>query len=192
MNIPKQSILFKTKLQNHYESQTLSELQINKLQALSLHKDDCKPKHKVKPLLAIASSLLVGMIFYIVNFTGLNYDDISQEIAYNHNSQMQMEVFSDSIDDIQSHLNRLDFSLVESTLLAGNNWEFVGGRYCSINGKIAAQLKIKNIETSDIYTFYQAKLPEPFLNVIQNKAVLVDGVEVKMWQENGVLMGLAQ
>jgi len=192
MKIPKQSTSFKTKLQNHYELQTLSESQVNTLQALSFVQEESKSQRSMKPLLAIASSLLIGISFYIINFTGLNYDDISQEIAYNHNNQMQMEVFSDSIHYIQSHLNRLDFSLAEPAFLEGQNWKLVGGRYCSINGKIAAQLQIKNIETSDIYTFYQAKLPDPFLNIIQDKAILVDGVEVKMWQEDGLLMGLAQ
>ena len=120
------------------------------------------------------------------------YGDISKEIEYNHNSQMQMEVFSESIDDIQLHLNRLGFSLIESAFLIGDNWELVGGRYCSISGKIAAQLQIKNLDTSKIYTFYQAKLPDQFFNLIQDKQISVDGVNVKIWQENGLLMGLAK
>ena len=75
----------------------------------------------------------------------------------------------DSNSYIQSNLNRLDFSLVEPAFLKKQNEELVGGRYCRINGKIAAQLQIKNIETSDIYAFYQTKSPDLFLNIIQIK-----------------------
>ncbi len=53
-------------------------------------------------------------------------------------------------------------------------------------------LKIKNLDTLKTYTYYQAKLPENFFNIIQNKEIFVDGVNVKMWQENGLLMGLAK
>ena len=188
MKTPEQNAPLKKQLHEHYDDQNLSELQLDKLQNLSVDTN----KSTMKSLLAIAASALLAVSIYIVNFTGLNYGDISKEIAYNHNSQMQMEVFSESIDDIQSHLNRLGFSLIESAFLIGDNWELVGGRYCSISGKIAAQLQIKNLDTSKIYTFYQAKLPDQFFNLIQDKQISVDGVNVKIWQENGLLMGLAK
>ncbi|MCP4320628.1 MAG: hypothetical protein GY951_08265 [Psychromonas sp.] len=188
MKAPKQKKQLNKQLKAHYQQHSLSELQLEKLQNLSVNN---KPS-LIKPLLAVAASSLLALSLYIVNFTGLNYGDISEEIAYNHNSQMQMEVFSESIDGIQSHLNRLGFSLIESAQLAGESWQLVGGRYCSISGKIAAQLKIKNLNTLKTYTFYQAKLPEKFFNIIQDKEIFVDGVSVKMWQENGLLMGLAK
>lgn len=188
MKTPQQNNPINKQLLAHYQQHSLSESQLEKLQNLSAPAQSSF----MKPLLAVAASSLLMVSLYIVNFTGLNYGDISEEIAYNHNSQMQMEVFSESIDDIQSHLNRLGFSLIESAKLAGENWELVGGRYCSISGKIAAQLQIKNLDTSKIYTFYQAKLPEQFFNLIQEKEVSVDGVKVNMWQENGLLMGLAK
>jgi len=196
MKTPEKNAPLKQNLQAHYETQCLSEHQLEKLQNLAtdntVDKNTSNNKSTMRSLLAVAASALLAISIYVVNFTGLNYGDISKEIAYNHNSQMQMEVFSESIDDIQSHLNRLGFSLIESAFLTGDDWEFVGGRYCSISGKIAAQLQIKNLDTSKIYTYYQAKLPDQFFNLIQDKEVSVDGVKVKMWQENGLLMGLAK
>ena len=188
MQTPQQNNSLKKNLQTHYEQNFLSVEQLDKLQGLA----NKKHTDRLKPIMAMAASVLLALSLYIVNFTGLNYGDISKEIAYNHNSQMQMEVFSESIDDIQGHLNRLGFSLIESAFLDGKNWELVGGRYCSISGKIAAQLQIKNIDTAKIYTFYQAKLPDKFFNIIQDKEISVDGVKVKIWQENGLLMGLAK
>ena len=105
---------------------------------------------------------------------------------------MQMEVLSPTIDGIQGHLNRLGFSLIDSIKLASDKWQLIGGRYCSISGKIAAQIKVKNIATKKIYTFYQAKMTTDLISNLIDTELEIDGVTVKLWQEKGLLMGLAQ
>ncbi|MBE1273712.1 hypothetical protein [Enterovibrio baiacu] len=71
-------------------------------------------------------------------------------------------------------------------------WVLLGGRYCSIDGKIAAQLHVKDLETDRVYTFYQAKLPQGSEADMKNVETNVDGVNVSLWEENGLLMGLAK
>ncbi|GDY27886.1 hypothetical protein AHAT_37760 [Agarivorans sp. Toyoura001] len=177
---------FKAQISAYFKQQTLSAAQLKHLQAL-----EGKPKSTTW-LLASAASCLLAATVYIYMFTGINYSAISKEIAYNHNSQMQMEVVSSSIDDIQQHLNRLDFNLIDSSQLDQQQWELLGGRYCSIGGRIAAQLKVRNRQSQQVHTFYQAKLPDEWLNITQQKELNVDGVTVKVWQEKGLLIGLAK
>ena len=178
---------FKQLSRGYFEELQLSKKQVNKLQGLARSKqlDGSQWAWTAAISCVLAASVYLGF------FAGINYSAISKEMAYNHNSQMQMEVLSSSINGVQKHLNRLDFKLIESQFLDQEKWELMGGRYCSIDGRIAAQLKVKNRQSLQVHTFYQAKLPEAWLNITKQKELEVDGVKVKVWQEKGLLIGLA-
>ena len=132
--------------------------------------------------------MVFSCLFGIYQYNQPSFFDISTEIAYNHNSQMQMEIESNSLLDIQTYLNRLGFTLIESEYFSKGNWELLGGRYCSISGKIAAQLRVKNNDTNEVYTYYQSSIDQ---QPDQNMGFAVDGVNVELWEEKGLLMGLA-
>ena len=106
---------------------------------------------------ATAAMLIVcfAVTLSLINQAPLT-ERIMDEIAYNHKQDMPIEVASNSLDDIRSYLDKLSFPIISSSALGKSNWEFLGGRYCSINGKLAAQLKIKNTKDNSIHTLYQA------------------------------------
>ncbi|MEE1674899.1 hypothetical protein SNR37_000219 [Agarivorans aestuarii] len=187
MSFSAQDGSFKQLTRDYFQELQLSKKQVNKLQGLARSKQFDGSQWAW----ATAVSCVLAVTVYLAFFAGINYSAISKEIAYNHNSQMQMEVMSSSINDIQKHLNRLDFKLIQSQRLDKEKWELIGGRYCSIDGRIAAQLKVRNRQSLQIHTFYQAKLPEEWLNITKKKELEVDGVKVKVWQEKGLLIGLA-
>ncbi|KXF83036.1 hypothetical protein [Enterovibrio coralii] len=178
---------FKASLRQLYGDKTLSDEQLEQLQAA---KQSQGLPRKLQPLLAAA--LLLCASFLVFTSSNQDHQRIATEIAYNHNSQMQMEVQSGAFTDIQHYLNRLDFSLIASEKLPESVWRLIGGRYCSIDGKLAAQLKVEHLESGDIYTLYQAKLPDMFSAEGVSDAIDVDGVEVRLWQEGGLLFGLAK
>ncbi len=185
---------FKEQLAEHYQQQQLSAPQIAKLQSLSASVNPNKKYLRSATgniFAAIAASAVIAVSWYLLNFNQQDYTAISQEIAYNHNSKMQMEVFSPHLKTVQGHLNRLGFNLVNSSKLEKDKWRIIGGRYCNINGKIAAQMKLKHTPTDAIYTFYQAKMPGDFIENLTEREVVIDGVKVKLWREKGLLMGLA-
>ncbi len=185
---------FKEQLAEHYQQQQLSAQQIAKLQSLTTSVNPNKKHHRNSAgniFAAIAASAIIAVSWYLLNFNQQDYAAISQEIAYNHNSKMQMEVLSPHLKTVQGHLNRLGFNLVSSSKLDKNKWLIIGGRYCNINGKIAAQMKLKHTPTDAIYTFYQAKMPGDFIENLTEKEIVIDGVKVKLWREKGLLMGLA-
>ena len=90
-------------------------------------------------------------------------DRVVAEVAYNHNKrmemEMEMEIETTEPAEINGFLETLDFNLIHSKIL-GSNFSIVGGRYCSIQAKLAAQLRIENTQTGALLTFYQSKLPE--------------------------------
>jgi hypothetical protein len=174
-------------LASHYLEQNLSPEQLTKLQQLS----PAKNRFFMYFSVAIAASFFTAISWYLINLNQYNPGPISAQIAYNHNSQMQMEVLSPDLKDVQGHLTKLGFQLISSSKINRQHWQLIGGRYCNINGKIAAQLKIKNTESNQIYTYYQAKLPGKQLATLSQTEIAIDGVNVKLWREKGLLMGLA-
>lgn len=118
---------------------------------------------------------------------------IMSEIVYNHNQDMPIEIASSSLTDISEYLNKLSFSIVLPNALSQPNWQLLGGRYCSINGKLAAQLKVKNLKDNSISTFYQAAIDKNLDKSDENAiSDTIDGVGVSIWQEQGLLLGLAR
>ena len=89
---------------------------------------------------------------------------------------------------IQGQLNRLDFQLADANFLGGEEWNLLGARYCSIQGQLAAQFKLQ--KQGKPYTFYQAPMPRGMKQISPTSHV-IDGVQVKIWQEKGLLMAVA-
>lgn len=170
-------------INEYYRSINLSAQQLDGLQQTS----------RIYPFNFVVASMVASCLLVIAFgvFTAFKQPgsfSISQEIAYNHNSQMPMEVVSHSLVDIQKYLHRLGFKLVDSHRLPSGGWQLLGGRYCSIDGKIAAQLKIKNLTSGKVYTYYQANLDSA---LGKPQVFSVDGVDVELWQEKGLVLGLA-
>ncbi|MEZ9524724.1 hypothetical protein [Enterovibrio norvegicus] len=185
----------KSQLTKHYDAKSLSVTQLNalnELQEKATQKQSAPRSQAHRTGMALAAMLMLAVSVWTLWGDRHDYGAISAEIAYNHNSQMQMEILSDSFADIDTYLNRLDFSVVRPSQLPVEKWVLLGGRYCSIDGKIAAQLHVKDLDTDRVYTFYQAKLPQGVEAHVDDMVMDVDGVSVSLWEENGLLMGLAK
>jgi len=84
---------------------------------------------------------------------------------------------------------KLDFALFEPAAVKDRHLELVGGRYCTMSGCIAVQLKL-NCPKGREYTLYVVRLEGP-LDRVPNSRMEIDGVAVQLWKERGVLLGLA-
>lgn len=178
----------KNQLSNHYQQKQLSEQQIEALQAISASSPR-SPHYRIYG--AVAACTVLAFVGFFYQPSQPHVTTISKDIAYNHNSQMQMEILSPELRTVQGRLNKLGFQLVSSSKFEKGKWQLIGGRYCNINGKIAAQMKLRNSESKAIYTFYQAKVPNEFTSTLNDNETAIDGVKVKLWREKGLLMGLA-
>ena len=125
---------------------------------------------------------------------------IADEVVKNHLKLKPLDISSNSIDETQAFFKHLDFlpihsrSAAQRSLLITDN--LMGGRYCSIQGVTAAQLRYEN-DQGHLRTLYQvpydADLYGELPLAIQNQAPLylsVKGLQVRLWQEQGLLMVL--
>lgn len=96
-------------------------------------------------------------------------------------------------------MTKLDFMPVESALLKGSTKSLIGGRYCSIQGITAAQLRLKDNETGQVQSLYQTVYDKKVfydLPVLKEKqkpiTVYSKGLAVDIWVEKGILFALTR
>ena len=68
---------------------------------------------------------------------------------------MPLEIETSSIQDIRDYFTQLDFLPIESGIVQKNTKELLGGRYCSIQGVTATQLRLKDKSSGQVQTLYQ-------------------------------------
>lgn len=139
-----------------------------------------------------ATLALVFMLFVLSPMQQVKQKEflIAKEIALNHNKQLDSDFVYDNISQLDQVMSKLDFSLVESDLLKQKGLTLAGGRYCSIQGHMAAQLRFYDADQNR-YTLYQVGMQKEFEN-IRSGVLAVDGASVEVWQEAGNLFGLAK
>ena len=111
------------------------------------------------------------------------------EIAMNHRKQLDVEVAAEDFSAIAGALDRLNFTVRPPPAL-GEAFVPVGGRYCSIQGALAAQLKLRHRETGATHTLYAAALTPALANLAEKETVF-DGVSIRLWNDGEVFFGLA-
>lgn len=187
----------KKSLTGFIESKKLNREQLNDLDMLINTLDQKSSRAGLRKYNMLAAMLLVVMIFSVI-WNSLNrintVELIAEEVAYNHLKMKPMEVHGNSLSDMREYFSELEFNLSPSKFAAQNGLKLIGGRYCSIQGESAAQLRLQDTTTGDIQMIYQApynkdvfrKLPKAD-DVQQPHRYLINGIEVEVWAENGVL-----
>ena len=199
---PKQPI--KQLLKNHYSEQQLEPDQLAKLlemqsQASSPSDESSPPKTSSwrkwqLPHAALSACVLILAVGLWTSMPSTNSSrDIVEEIASNHLQPLQLDVGSSSLEEVDRNLSHLSFSLIKSARMETAQWKLLGGRYCTIQGQLAAQLKLLNKESQKIVTLYQSAILPKSDRSFYEKTLRSDaGVEVSIWWEDGVMLALAQ
>ena len=147
---------------------------------------------------AFGSLATIILIYFVINNLFYNADDksaasilyrVSKEIAVNHNKNLGPEYYSDSFTKLNADMTSLDFTIAKPSFYENQNYNLIGSRYCTIQGNIAALLKLKD-EEGNVYTLYQCTMTED-LEKINNETSENNGVKIKVWKENGLFFGLA-
>jgi len=114
---------------------------------------------------------------------------VLEEIAMNHNKKLDAEYVETRPEALRTAMQRLDFSL-DLPADIQRNFQLIGGRYCSIQGGLAAQLKIRNRVNGAVSTLYVTTLTEKLAR-IKEQHVLQGRVDIHLWQQQGRFFGLA-
>ena len=187
---------FKAHIKDYYERHHLSNEQVCKLEHLQA--DGCCHSGSAKILRAPITRAALVILLLGAAWFGLQHyrnaaevDRLVAEIAYNHNKQMGMEIESNAIETVKGFLTKLDFPLIASDRLPSDQWQLLGGRYCSLQGKLAAQLKVRQRDTGEVYTLFQTARPDGMPVNAPIRQTYLNGIEVRLWFERGLLLGMA-
>lgn len=195
---------FKKVMREHVEKQSLSAKQLESL--LSLQKGKAKNTNRIFNMeyrwIAVAAVffIAVGNLFYFSMSPELRLNQrIGNEVAKNHIHLRPLEIQTSSINEIRGFLTKLGFSPVESVLLKGSSKSLIGGRYCSIQGVRAAQLRLKDSKTGQVQSLYQTIYDKKVFSGIpelkeNQKPITVysKGLAVDIWIEKGLLFALTR
>ena len=183
----------KTSVKHYVESKQLSERQLNDLIELV----STPKKSSVWPR-AVAAIVVIAIA---IGFWHVSNRDpaavsllIAEEVVHNHLKMKPLEVTSHSLQDLRAYFSQLDFPLRETNIISGSNLNLLGGRYCSIQGITAAQLRLRDEKTGDLETLYQAPYNKEMFrelpNLEQGQAPVrhfINGIGVDIWVEKGIL-----
>ena len=139
----------------------------------------------------LASLLLLGLFIsaLMIPDSGDVTQLVAQEISLNHNKQLAVEFPLETYAALSQQMGKLDFIVRPSARVDPSHYQLLGGRYCSIQGKLAAQLKFQD-QQGAIHTLYQT-LQSDALTELEEGRVQLNGLNITLWQEAGLLYGLA-
>lgn len=123
---------------------------------------------------------------------------IAHEVLTNHLRIKPFDVETDSLAQVQAYFDRLDFMPRLSPHLGNEKLVLAGGRYCTLQGTIAAQLRF-SLPSGEIMTYYQAAYDPRRFGALPDAGrgespILVKerGFRMRLWQESGLVMVTAQ
>jgi hypothetical protein len=188
---------FKLAMQEHIASNKLDTKRMENL--LQMQQKHQKTTKKSKPIITwFASVAALAMVVLLVFQFSQRQPEIitliADEVAKNHLKLKPLEVRTGQISDVQSYFDKLDFLPVSSiSFKQKTKASLMGGRYCSIQGSSAAQLRYKKLDGEKV-TLYETNYSDIFSDIPNiDKGQLpiktyARGVEITMWIEKGLLM----
>ena len=196
----------KQAVQRYYANHQLDNTQLEQLE--SILSQQTLPKKQTSWFMHHRRSLVAGLLLvFMVVGAGFFFSpfklsheqrimEIAREVAKEHVHHKPLEVASHDFRVVQRYFDKLDF-LPSKSRYFGSDSTLLGGRYCSIRSVTAAQIRYQSANTPAI--LYQAAYnPGDFGDIpslADNGEPLtryVNGIEVKLWVEKGLLMVTTQ
>lgn len=194
----------KQAVNHHLDEIKLSEDRLTDLESLMGFSGEKKARDEswsnTVYVAAAAVFALVFVVTAIFDNQAVNIPQrIAEEVVHNHLKLKPLEVETDSIEGVRQYFAKLDFMPANSRLIKESGLALIGGRYCSLQGITAAQLRLKANDSASVQTFYQAEYRKEVFgdlpNIEQGDApveVYVKGVKVKIWLEKGLVFALTE
>lgn len=194
----------KESIGEHVNRQALSEVKLDRLMDLQNNVEEINPPHRVLQYRLVAAFSTVIIVLLTTLYFNLGPDKslderIGNEVALNHIKLKPLEIQSANLDVIREYFTELDFVPIESSLIKPSAKTLLGGRYCSIQGVTAAQLRFKDNQSGQIQSLYQTTYSaDVFTNLPkleegqQPITVYSGGLEVDIWVEKGLLFALTR
>lgn len=183
-------------VQAHLHQHELSDEQLRLLQQCQAQ---ARPPARARPRLglALAASLVLALMVALplaLRQPQDLVDEIAAEVVHNHLRLKPLEVRADNLEAVGDYFTQLDFRLAQTALLQGEGLQLLGGRYCSLQGITAAQLRLQDNETGTLQTLYQTRYDPAIFKQLPKleegappRSTYIDGIKVQVWVEKGLL-----
>lgn len=199
------STRFKAQVREHLEARALSVDQLAQLQSALAGTSPVRaqsPSARVRfaAVAAFFAALSFALLYGIT--PRLEAPDIAyriaDEVAANHLHAKPLEVQTGSMAVLRGYFKQLGFMPVE-TPARGRALQLLGGRYCSLQGETAAQLRMRDLSTGAVESLYQTEydpdvfgqLP-PTASADSPLVVYARGLQVTIWVEKGLVFALTR
>lgn len=177
----------------HLESHQLDEQQLRRLERLQRRGGRTWLSRRRVPVSALGSVLLLAAVVLLWPAEPGVALKIADEVAVNHLKQRPLEVRGANVAALQSYFDELDFRLVQTSLGNVGRDRMLGGRYCSIQGVTAAQLRLRDA-AGRTETLYQVRYDASRFGALPDVgggqapwSAQVRGLTVDLWVEKGLL-----
>ena len=116
---------------------------------------------------------------------------VSAEIAANHQQQLGPELRTSDYQELQTALVKLDFSIIPAKEFILKNFILTGGRYSTIYGETAVQLRLVSKTTGEPCFLHITKLNN-LLEDIRPDTTVENRIHVQMWKSEGRFFAMSR
>lgn len=178
-------------LKNYYRSKRLDSHRITAMQA-SVHEMQ-RTRYNVSYLIPIAAVILltIGIGLWLHISADSVTHQVVAEIGHNHRQHGALVVESDQYAVVQAALSELDFPIRPRRDEFVQDFVLAGGKYCTIQGLQAAQLKLSHSKSQVIHTLYVLPMGDNIKDV-ESGVYETNGVQVELWTDRTLVYGLAR
>lgn len=191
----------KQTVRDHLDSYSLDTEQLNSLKALAEQRAPVNRHHFPAYSLVIAGAIFAFLLVFFLTPYMLDKNTVRERIATevvnNHIKRKPLEIETRSIEELRNYFKKLDFVPVGSVIIKQRGLELIGGRYCSLQGVKAAQLRVRKPGSDTVQTLYQTEYKKDIFKdmpILEKGGDPVDmyvkGVKVKIWVEKDLLFAL--
>lgn len=144
-----------------------------------------------RPLAFAASILLLIGTAYLFYFLPNNQQNnllekFAEEVAYNHKKQSPPKFMTADISELNQKLDKLNFNFELGNRIL-DKYTLLGGRYCSVDKRIAAQLRLED-DKGNWSSCYIFKKTEDFSF---DRSFKSGKTEIEIWDQNGLIYVIA-
>lgn len=176
------------KIKKYYESKSLSNDQLKKIVD---NQKGLKNKPSKLPWKYAAIFCFFAISFVLYQYKSIPQerllDKYAKEVAFNHHKNLASDILTQSVSNLNKKMSKLNFE-IHIPQEINNKYSLLGGRYCSIDERLAAQLKLQNKENNQIVTLY---VLDEIKNENFNESFYVDSTSIHIWNEESKLFVLA-
>lgn len=150
------------------------------------------PLRWTAPRAAFACLLIAGLAvaMHLSGSLGERTERTLREVAMNHATRLTFEFEEDSLAGIDRHMRLLPFEMIAPGRLPQGT-EVLGSRYCSLAGRLAAHVKLRDVDTGKPLSLFVTSVG-PELERLDGDGGRIDGVEVELFREGGLFYALAR